>query len=121
MSWSIRRAVVAVLVLVFAAAGLTKLIAPAMFHEQFLRFGLPEWWVLVTGAIEVVGAAMLVMRNRTVRRSGGAILAMTMTAATALHLITDPPAMALPAAMLLLLASYIAVWPMSEPAPPSAA
>ncbi len=101
------------LVLVVAVAGLAKLTNPAMFHEQFARFGLAEWFVLVTGSIELIAAGLVASFNDRLRRTGAAMLATTMAAATSLHVIYDPLAMAVPAALLLLLAGYVAIVPLA--------
>lgn len=104
----IRIAAIVALVLAFAAAGVGKLIDPASFREQFAHFGLPGWWVPVTGAVELLGAALIALSSRAPRRFGAAMLAATMAAATALHLLHDPIALALPASALMLLAGYVA-------------
>ena len=110
-----RIAAVAALVLLFGAAGLAKLVDPASFRDQFAHFGLPAWWIAVTGAVELLGAALIALPGRT-RRAGAALLAATMGAATALHLVHDPIALASPAAALMLLAGYVASGPRGEDA-----
>jgi hypothetical protein len=109
-------AIITFLLLVFIAAGLAKLINPAMFHDQFARFGLPEWFVLVTGATELVAAALIASFNDVRRRLGGAMLAVTMAVATALHVLHDPLPMAVPAFLLMLLAAYVALVALAKSA-----
>jgi hypothetical protein len=104
----------AILVAAFAAAGLGKLIDPAMFHDQFLRFGLPVWFVYLTGTIEVSGAALLASFNAGLRRVGAGVLAVTMAAAATLHLLHDPFALALPALILLALSAWTALVPLRQ-------
>lgn len=106
--------VLAILVAAFAAAGLGKLINPALFHEQFARFGLPDWFVYLTGAIEVSGAALLASFNAALRRLGAGMLAVTMAAAGTLHLLHDPFALALPALILMSLAVWAALVPLRK-------
>lgn len=106
--------VLAILVAAFAAAGLGKLINPALFHEQFARFGLPDWFVYLTGAIEVSGAALLASFNAALRRLGAGMLAVTMAAAGTLHLLHDPLALALPALILMSLAVWAALVPLRK-------
>ena len=106
-----RRAAIVALVLLFGAAGLAKLIDPASFGEQFAHLGLPDWWIPVTGAVELLGAALIALFQQTPRRVGAAMLAATMAVATALHLVHDPIALAWPAMALMLLAGYLALIP----------
>lgn len=106
-----------VLVLLFTGAGVAKLLDPASFKDQFVRFGLPEWWIPVTAAVELLGAALIALFNGVPPRLGAALLAATMAVATGLHLLNDPAALALPAFALMLLAAYAAAGPRTEPAP----
>lgn len=105
-------AAVTVLALVFGASGLAKLINPKMFQDQFAQFGLPTLFVFVTAAVELLGAAMIAFFNDARRRSGAAMLAVTMAVATSLHLVHDPLPMALPAFALMLLAGTVALVPL---------
>ncbi len=109
-----RIAAIVALVLVFGAAGLAKLVAAASFREQFVHFGLPEWWVYVTGAVELLGAALIALSKQAPRRFGAAMLAATMAVAAALHLLHDTIALALPALTLMLLAGYVAMISRNE-------
>jgi hypothetical protein len=106
--------VLAILVAAFAAAGLGKLIDAATFHEQFARFGLPEGFVYLTGAIELSGAALLASFNAALRRLGAGMLAVTTAAAATLHLLHDPAALALPALILMALAAWTALVPLRK-------
>ena len=113
----VRIILIGALVLAFGAAGLAKLVDPASFQEQFAHFGLPGWWVQVTGAVELLGAALIAIFKQMPRQFGAAMLAATMAVATALHLLHDPIALALPASALMLLAGYVALMPRNEAAP----
>lgn len=111
-----RIAAITMLALVFGGSGLVKLINPGIFEEQFARFGLPTWFVFVTGAVELSGATLIAFFDGARRRSGAAILAVTMAVATTLHLIHDPLRMALPAFVLLTLTGMIALVPLRNDA-----
>lgn len=104
---------IALLALTFAAAAIAKLANPPMFQEQFARFSLPEWFVFVTAAVELVGAALVASFNDLRRRIGAALLTITMAVAASLHVIHDPLAMAGPAFLLMLLAGYVTLVPLS--------
>jgi uncharacterized membrane protein YphA (DoxX/SURF4 family) len=106
-----RRAATVVLAVIFAGAGLAKLVAPAMFHDQFEAFGLPPWFVFATAAVELLGAALVAFTGGMRRRSGAVLLACAMAVASFLHVLHDPLAMSLPAFALLLLAAYVALSP----------
>jgi uncharacterized membrane protein YphA (DoxX/SURF4 family) len=101
-------AAIAALVLIFGAAGFAKLVNAASFQEQFAHFGLPYWWIWVTGTVELLGCALIALFKRLPRSLGAAMLATTMAVATGLHLMHDPFALALPAFGLMLLAGYVA-------------
>jgi uncharacterized membrane protein YphA (DoxX/SURF4 family) len=109
-----RIAAILLLVVAFGVAGFAKLLHPASFQEQFTHFGLPKWWVPVTGVVELLGAALIALPERLPRRFGAALLATTMAVATTLHLLHDPIALALPALALLLLAGYVASIPHNQ-------
>lgn len=104
-------AAIVALVLAFGAAGLAKLVDAASFSQQFAHLGLPRWWIHVTGALELLGAALVALPIWAARRSGAALLAATMAVASALHLAHDPAPIALPALALMLLAGYVASMP----------
>ena len=107
MTRFISRSARMLLALIFGAAGMAKLVNPAMFTAQFAALALPVWFITVTGACELFGAAMLVLHPRT-RVFGAALLAMMMLVATILHLCSEPPGRALPAMVLAVLAAYVA-------------
>lgn len=117
----LRTAAVVTLVLVFGSAGIFKLADPASFREQFTQFGLPGWWIPVTGAAELLGAVLIALPKLAARRFGAALLAAAMAVATVLHLLHDSVALALPALALMLVAGYVAFVAQSEPAAPGLA
>jgi putative oxidoreductase len=67
----------------FLFAGGMKLTAPAEMVANFVQWGFPSWFIYVTGAIEVVGAALLITPR--LRAFGAALLATTMVGAVGTH------------------------------------
>jgi len=65
----------------FGGAGLFNAIGGAAVQAQFLRWGYPAWWNLVTAAFEVLGAALIVVPET--RIWGLALGAVVMIAAIA--------------------------------------
>ena len=49
------------LALLFLFAGTTKLIGMQMHVEHFAKWGCPDWFRLVVGAVEVAGAVLLLV------------------------------------------------------------
>ena len=88
------------LALAFAGAGLFNAIGGAVVQAQFLRWGYPAWWNLITAALEILCAALIVLPET--RILGLALGATVMVAAIAtvtwrreyMHL---PPGLALAA------------------------
>jgi putative oxidoreductase len=54
-----------VLALVFGAAGAAKLVGVAMLVAEFDKIGLGQWFRYLTGATEVIGAALVLMPGFT--------------------------------------------------------
>ena len=63
----------------FAGAGLFNAIGGAAVQARFIRWGYPAWWNFVTAALEVLGAALIVLPET--RIWGLALVAMVMIAA----------------------------------------
>ena len=86
--------------LAFAGAGLFNAIGGAAVQAGFIRWGYPAWWNLITAALEMLGAVLIVVPKT--RIWGLALGAMVLSAAIAtvtsrreyMHL---PPAVALAA------------------------
>lgn len=74
------------LALVFAGAGVTKLLGLPWQVELFHSFGLPHWMLLVVGAVEIVLAGLLI--SKTTRSFGAIGLAMLMIGASLAHVMT---------------------------------
>ncbi len=92
---------VAALAALFAAAGASKLAGLPMHVENFARWGYPGWFMYVTGAVELAGAAALVLPR--VSSLGAVLLGCTMIGAVITHLVDGEGPAALPAAVLFVL------------------
>jgi hypothetical protein len=95
----------AFLILAFAVAGVAKLTGAPQMIQVFEAIGIGQWFRYLTGAVEVIGALLLL--KRTTGFLGGLALAMTMIcgAATHLLLIGGNPA---PAMILAALSAFVA-------------
>ncbi|WP_397538087.1 DoxX family protein [Rummeliibacillus pycnus] len=51
----------AILILMFALAGIGKVVGYEMHVESFKHWRLPQWFRVVTGIVEIVGAALLLI------------------------------------------------------------
>lgn len=93
------------LAITFAAAGGAKLAGVPAMVEIFEAIGVGQWFRLVTGAVEITGAVLLVVPMTV--GFGAALLAATMACAVVIHLarIGGNPA---PALTLLLLSAFVA-------------
>ena len=77
--------IVAVLLcFVFVGAGTAKLAGSSMMIEEFRSFDYPLWFMDVTGALEVIGAVLVLVPGTA--RVGAALLACIMLGALATHL-----------------------------------
>jgi len=99
--WGIR----VLLALAFAAAGATKLAGAPQMVQLFDAVGFGQWFRYLTGAVEIIGAVLLVMPATGF--FGGLLLAATMVGGTGTHLllIGGNPA---PAVVLGLLSAFVA-------------
>ena len=89
------------LALAFFGAGLSKLSSQPMMIQEFDLFGLPRWFMYLTGLIEV-GSAALVLVPR-LASIGAALLVCTMVGAILAHVTHGQAAMiAVPVVLLLL-------------------
>jgi putative oxidoreductase len=77
--------VVAVLLaLAFLGAGFTKLSSQPMMVTEFTAFGLPMWFMYVTGVIEVVSAVLVLIPRLS--GIGAALLVCVMVGALVAHI-----------------------------------
>ncbi len=93
--------------LAFVAAGTPKLLGVQQFVDNFHRYGYPDWFRLLTGAIEV-GAGLLVFIPRTAWIGAGLLVA-TMIGAIYTHVSHNEAAMIGAPIVLLVLAAIVAL------------
>ncbi|CAN7472722.1 DoxX family protein [Bosea sp. LjRoot237] len=98
-------AVKALLAAVFAAAGGAKLVGAQPMVDAFAMIGFGQWFRYLTGAIELAGAAALLLP--ALSGFAAVLLAATMLGATLAHL-TVLPGSPLPAMILLGLCLLVA-------------
>lgn len=101
-----------VLFVIFLGAGLTKLAGTEMAVQMFDQFGYPAWFMYLTGALEVIGAVLVVIPGA--RFLGGVILALVALGATSTHLRMGELVEAILPAVLMVAAGYVA-WITSQP------
>lgn len=93
------------LALAFGAAGISKLAGVAQMVQVFAAIGFGQWFRYVTGAVEILGAVLLLVP--VAGFFGGLLLAVTMAGAIATHLVLiggNP----VPALVLGLLSAFVA-------------
>ena len=64
-----------ILAIVFLGTGLVNIRGSASLKEEFLRWGYPAWWHVVTGGLEVLASALIAISSTRVAGLllGGAI------------------------------------------------
>lgn len=71
---------------VFLFAGADKIVHAQAWQQRFVgEWGLPAWLAVVTGLLEIAGAALLVVPRRATY--GGAIVAAVMIGAVGTHVV----------------------------------
>ncbi len=80
--------------LLFVYAGSMKLTGEAHMVETFAKVGIGQWFRLLTGAIEVIGGALLLWPRTAA--PAALVLACTMLGATIAHMtvLASPPGLA---------------------------
>jgi uncharacterized membrane protein YphA (DoxX/SURF4 family) len=73
------------LCVVFAATGLAKLTSQPMVVAEFALFGLPTWFMDLTGVLEVVSAVLVVIPRTS--RIGAALIVCILACAIVEHVI----------------------------------
>lgn len=101
-------AVALLLAAIYLFAGAGKLLDAPIMQTQFRAFGLPLWFMKVTGAVEITGALSLMAPVALVRAIGAMALAVTMIVGAGFHFAFDPLAAALPALLLAGVAAWFA-------------
>jgi uncharacterized membrane protein YphA (DoxX/SURF4 family) len=91
-----------ILALAFLGAGAAKLSAQPMMVTEFALFGYPQWFMYLTGLIEVVSAILLLVPR--VAGIGAGLLVCVMLGALGSHLTHGQAAMIGAPAVLLILA-----------------
>ena len=106
MTWTLR-ILQTLLGLMFLGSGGSKLAGAPDMVDDFDRFRYPQWFRVITGAVEVGGALGLLLgfARPALAPLAGALLAVTMTGAVVTHAKVEDPAgkVATPAALLGLL------------------
>jgi putative oxidoreductase len=97
-------AVKIMLAAVFIAAGGAKLYGVPMMVDLFEIIGVGQWFRYVTGALEVIGAVLILMP--ALSAVGGLLLCCIMVGATLTHLFVLPGS-AIPAMVLFALSAII--------------
>ena len=92
------------LALAFGAAGAAKLAGAPQMVQVFEAIGFGQWFRYVTGAVEVVGAVLLLVPATGFL--GGLLLTATMAGAVATHLVLIGGSPA-PAVVLALLSAFV--------------
>lgn len=102
-----------VLVGVFAGAGSTKLAGPPKIIANFRSWGYPQWFRIVTGMVELIGAVGMLIGLWWPIASvlAGLLLGATMIGAVLTHyrVKSAPRTLLLPAGLLLLALAVIAL------------
>lgn len=99
------RGVRILLALAFGAAGVAKLAGVPQMVQVFDAIGIGQWFRYVTGAVEVVGAVLLLVPATGF--FGGLLLTATMIGAVATHLVLIGGS-PIPAMVLGLLSAFVA-------------
>ena len=95
-------------VLAMGAAGFGKFLQPDMWNDRFVNsWGLPPWLVPVTGVLESLGAALLLVPR--VASYGAVLVAAAMLGATGTLLANGMGTETAPPAILLLLALAVGI------------
>ena len=95
-----------ILAALFFLTGGAKLAAAEPMVANFEAFGLPLWFLFITGAVEVAAAALLLFRRT--RFYGAAALVATMIGGVLVHVLGNDAAGSGPAAILGMLTAIVA-------------
>ena len=95
----------------FIGSGMTKLLSVESQVANFARWGYPDWFRFLTGTIELIAAALLLISTVSGRVAtlGAALIACVMCGALYTRIANDEPlSTIIPPAILLLVAALIA-------------
>lgn len=98
----------ALIATIFFTAGSAKLMAMPAMIAQFEHFGLPIWFMYITGVIEVLGGLLLIVPHLRIRMIGACLLTTTMAVGAGFHLTYDTATAAIPAVILMTLCASLA-------------
>lgn len=98
-------ALTVLIALAFLAAGSAKVLGQEAMVLAFSSFGLPEWFRIAIGILEIVGALLLVIPAFSGMASFG--LSIIMIGALACHTMHDPITKAIPALVFFMMLTYI--------------
>jgi hypothetical protein len=103
--WKWRTFLVWVLIAFFALGGVANLAGSATIREDFLRWGYPSWFNLLTGSLELAAAVLLGMWRT--RRVGAALGSVVMAGAAGTLAANGEYVHALPSLVVLALLSLV--------------
>ena len=93
------------LALAFIGAGFAKVSGQEMMIQSFTLFGLPDWFRVLIGGLEIIGGICLLVPVLTSASAFG--LSIIMIGAISCHLMFTPVTDGVPAFVLFVLLSYI--------------
>lgn len=93
------------LALIFVSAGYSKVSGQEMMVQSFVLFGLPDWFRLTIGSLEILGGILLLVPALAGTAAFG--LSIIMIGAVACHAMFTPLTGAIPAALIFLVLTYI--------------
>lgn len=94
-----------VLALAFLGAGFAKVSGQEAMAQAFIAFGLPDWFRITIGSLEILGGILLVVPAFTGTSSFG--LSILMIGAFACHVMFTPIAEGIPAILFFAILTYI--------------
>jgi len=99
----------ALLGLMFVMAGIMKVAGVKMHVDNFAQWGLPQWFRVVTGLVELIAAALLIVGiwKDSWAALGGLLLAVTMLGGVLVHVRAKEPFKASVPAAVMCIASVI--------------
>lgn len=89
----------------FILAGFMKVSGQPAMVESFTHFGLPDWFRVTIGVLEMLGGVLLAIPALTGMAAFG--LSIVMVGAVSCHLLFDPLTAAIPAFIFFLILTYI--------------
>lgn len=101
----------ALLAFVFIASGVSKVVGVQWQVKGFAHYGYPQWFRVVTGLIEIVGAIGLLVGIfvHVIGGLAGVLIAITMLGAVVTHIRVKDPVRAMSAAIVLLILALVVV------------